>query len=300
MDPEGRERKLTPTTETQATPPAKPRTIQIEVPIGEIVEDRSIQVRGQVFPERVEAYRKIIKEHGVMDRIDLFCEDPTIARSKAPFFIADGFHRIAAYRLEGIDSIPARLHVGTKSEAIWYALQKNGRHGVPLTNAEKRNAANLAVLDPIIGNMTDKQISQRIGCSATLVAQARRGETKQQTVSKAKERQKQKIEKESAAPRSVTTKERKPLDITPTKSQILRQTQDYLTNDVVDEADLLKLMEGPHEEYRWVKKPGEVTTLVVVGKSGRVQARTEVLVKEITLDTITLRYEGDGKVTVEP
>jgi len=96
----------------------------------------------------------------------------------------------------------------------------------------------------------------------------------------------------------VTAREREEPDDRPTKAMILRQIQDYLTNDVVDEAEVVKLMEGPKAAWQWSAKPGMIAALKVVGKSGRVQLETNVVVKEISEDEIILKYEGDGKVGV--
>ena len=58
-------------------------------------------------------------------------------------------------------------------------------------------------------------------------------------------------------------------------------------------------MESPGGEWKWVKKAGEVAALKIVGKTGRAQVQCNVVVKEIALDAITLKYEGEGKVVIQ-
>lgn len=70
-----------------------------------------------------------------------------------------------------------------------------------------------------------------------------------------------------------------------------------MNDGVVDEQDVLALFDSKEAEYRWVPKTGGRTTLKVVGKSGREQICVPVIVKEVLVDEICLKYE-DGRVEV--
>jgi ParB-like chromosome segregation protein Spo0J len=282
---------MTPT--TTETPAAEP-VIRKLVPLDRITLDPSLQVRGGLDPAKVAEYQEIIREHGFMDPCDVFYEDPITAETK--FYAADGFHRVQAYHLNGVDKIPCNLRVGTHPDALKFTLRKNGHHGVPMTNAQKRHAAEMAVLDPVVGEMPDKDIARMIGCSASLVNAARRGETPKQATSQKKAKSKR--ETESTAPRSATAKERKPVDVKPTTATILRQIRSWNDDSMVDEQEIVALFEDKNGAYRFLPKDGGVCKVLVVGKSGKAMANFEAIIKKVEFDSITVKYEGGGKVVV--
>lgn len=277
------------------------------VPLFRITADPALQVRGRIDPAKVEEYRALIKEHTYMDPMDLFYQDPL--GPDTVFAIADGFHRLAAYTAEEYAKVPARLRLGTRSDALQFGLKKNGHHGAAMTNTEKRHAASIAVADPVVGEMTDLAIAKLIGCSSSLVGDARRGETAAQKTEKRTARDEKKYapgpaaskgkqETESPAPPAAKARERKPTDPRPTMAQILKQIETYINTDVVDEVDVIGLMQSKECEYRFMPKSGMPVQLRVVGKSGRVQVECEVIVKTLGMDGVVLRLE-QGKLTLE-
>jgi len=298
---------------------AEPITAQIEIPkvpkVGDIIakkiatadkitRDHITQIRGRIDSSKVKEYEVIIREQGEMDPLDVFTDGS--ATDKPVFYLADGWHRMDAYAAAGVEKFKIHIRLGSKSDAIRFALQRNGRHGAQMTNTEKRHAAETAVQDPEIGNSTDKEIAALIGCSPSLVSEARRGITRDVKRKKRKDVEVEshhrsapgtassgKRETESPAPKSATARERTPADTRPTKAMILKQISDYLIHDVIDEEDLIKLMESKDSEYKWVKKAGTLTTLRVVGKSGREQINIPVVVKNFGLDLVEFRNEGE-------
>ena len=263
------------------------------VPIEQIDANFDNHIRVAVDPKVVKEYRGIIKEHEHMDPVDVFRSGPQ------RFDLADGWHRLDAYKQEGRTEIPATIWEGSHSDALKMAITKTCHIGARATNADKRRAATMAVNDPVLGELPDAKIAKAIGVSTALVGACRRGETTQQATKKRKEKAAEKQETESAAPRPVTARQRKPIEgPTPTKARLLREIDDYLANDVLEEADLLKLMDGKDGEWKWVKKPGEKLILRVVGSSGREQIAIDAVVKEVTMDCITLRCL-DGKVSYQ-
>jgi ParB-like chromosome segregation protein Spo0J len=274
--------------------------------------DHSLQVRGGIDPAKVDRYRKIMKDNGedgkvgTMDPITVFYET-----DDGPRWIADGFHRIDAALAEKAETIPTVYRQGTKSRALRFALGENGHHGAPMTNAEKRHAAEMAVLDADLGEMKDKDLARLVGCSQSLIADARRGETPEVKTEKSKKRADKKNvgtaaspasgkqDDESPAPREATARERTPKDVKPTKAAILKQIQSWIDLDQVDEAEVVELFNTAEYAYYFMGRPGQTVTLKVVGKNNRAQVETEVVVKEVSLSKVTFRYEGDGKLAVQ-
>ena len=263
--------------------------------LSRLVKDRDIQIRTKIEPIKVREYEEIISEHGHMAPLDVFV--PSLDEiGTAPLLLADGFHRSSAYENLGKDKAPMEFHVGGKSEALRFAIAKNARNGLPLTNADKRRAADLAVADPVMGKMTDSAIAKLIGTSVTLVNNCRRGITPQARRERTKAENSERSsrsEKESSAPKSAVARERKTdLSSRPTKAGLLRQIEEWIRQDVLDEADVVKLFEAPKQAYAWLPKAGEITTCKLVNKSGRELLTAEVVVKSLKPDLVVFRFEG--------
>lgn len=60
------------------------------------------------------------------------------------YYLADGFHRVAAAKRAECTKIKAEVHEGTYKAALKYALGANAKHGLRRTNADKRNAMEIA------------------------------------------------------------------------------------------------------------------------------------------------------------
>lgn len=91
-----------------------------------IVVDPSIDVRASVNKGTVEQYAERLDE---LPPVVLFGT-----------LLADGFHRVAAAKKLGRDSIRAEVKRGGRDEAMVYAASANTTHGVPLTQKERRAA----------------------------------------------------------------------------------------------------------------------------------------------------------------
>ncbi len=60
-------------------------------------------------------------------------------------WLADGFHRYLAARRNNAGTIAAEVHPGGRSDALTHALGANATNGVYRTNADKRNAVEIAL-----------------------------------------------------------------------------------------------------------------------------------------------------------
>ena len=262
------------------------------VPISKIVLDPSIQVRVQIDPKEVKAQEALIQEHGSVDGIVLYYQNDPLTD---PLLLSDGFHRLEAYRNLGHTEVRAILRKGDKSDALKYAIVNNCHHGARMTNADKRRAAELAVVDEKIGELEDKVIARMIGISVSLVAEVRRGETKETKRRKVAER---KQRKESSGPVPVVAHVRNAEEKRPTKAMRLAQVREDLRLDVIEEADLVGLMETKSAAYYFLPKSGEKIALKIIGKTGRPMVELPVLiVKDWKCEQIILKLE-DGKVGI--
>lgn len=81
------------------------------------------------------------------DEMDRGAEFPpiTVYFDGADYWLADGFHRyLATKRLER-PTIQAEVHPGGRGDALLHALGANATNGVVRTNADKRNAVEIAL-----------------------------------------------------------------------------------------------------------------------------------------------------------
>lgn len=62
-------------------------------------------------------------------------------------WLADGFHRYFGAKAAGLTSIHENITPGTRREAVLHSLGANGTHGLPRTNADKRNAVTTMIED---------------------------------------------------------------------------------------------------------------------------------------------------------
>lgn len=287
-----------PAQEQPEKPPssASSKVLHRMMPIDRIADDQRFQVRGGIQASRVKEYEAIIREFGSMDPLDVFYiyegDPPSKIPSDAKFNVADGFHRLEAYRACEVVSIPCAIKIGTETDALKAALKKNGHHGVPMNQAEKRHACDMAVVNPEIGNLPDVEIAKMIGCSPSLVGICRRGETKEQTTGKAKTRQRKAASAEQEPkPVPVSAHNRKAPNTPPTKAALLKQIDDWVSRDMIDEADVIGIFNSKDAAYAWTRTTGHYINLRVVGKSGREQVSVKVVLKSIGLEEIVFKSE---------
>ena len=91
------------------------------------------------------------------------------------YWIADGWHRLMAHEHSGCLTISAEVKLGGERDALQYALSANSAHGLPRTNADKRNAVEIALADPEWSKLSTREIADLCAVSHNLVAEIRRG-----------------------------------------------------------------------------------------------------------------------------
>ena len=69
------------------------------------------------------------------------------ARSSESVRLADGFHRVLATCMAGLTEIAADVRVGSQRDAFLYGISANSTHGLARTNADKRKAVALLLVD---------------------------------------------------------------------------------------------------------------------------------------------------------
>ena len=96
------------------------------------------QARVQTSDEAVASYADEMTQGTVFPPIDVYFDGAT-------YWLADGFHRFLAAKRNQLPTILAAVQPGGRTDALRHALGANATNGVYRTNADKRNAAEIAL-----------------------------------------------------------------------------------------------------------------------------------------------------------
>ena len=89
------------------------------------------------------------------------------------YWLADGFHRLAAWAKIGRTDIPAEIRQGDRRRAILHSVAANAAHGLRRTNEDKRRAVLTLLEDPEWSQWSNREIARRCAVSDHLVADVR-------------------------------------------------------------------------------------------------------------------------------
>ena len=96
------------------------------------------QARVQTTDEAVESYAEEMMQGTVFPPIEVYFDGAT-------YWLADGFHRYLATKRNARPTILAAVQPGGRTDALRHALGANATNGVYRSNADKRNAAEIAL-----------------------------------------------------------------------------------------------------------------------------------------------------------
>jgi ParB-like chromosome segregation protein Spo0J len=130
----------------------------VELPIASIRLDRTIQQRaGGVSNAVLNDYALSIGEWIHRVPVTVY-RDPSGA-----CVLADGFHRVAAAKLAGLQHIHCTVLVGGYREALLFACGANATHGARRTAADKRRAVETLLHDAEWCQWSNRRIAEQIG-----------------------------------------------------------------------------------------------------------------------------------------
>ncbi|HEY0946937.1 MAG TPA: ParB/RepB/Spo0J family partition protein [Opitutaceae bacterium] len=96
------------------------------------------QTRAATNEDAIESYAEAMTDGVEFPPITVFFDGAT-------YWLADGFHRYLAAKRNGLPAIRAEVQPGGRVEALRFALGANATNGVHRTNADKRNAVEIAL-----------------------------------------------------------------------------------------------------------------------------------------------------------
>ena len=155
---------------TSASSPRLPPDSAVGGPVREVlsldrlVTDAGTQVRSAIDDDVVDEYVQALADGAEFPAVVVF-------RADGAEMLADGFHRVFAYRKAGRSEVPADVYHGTREDALWFALGANRAHGQRLTGADKRRAIELAYR--AWPDLSQVRIAAQVGCAQQYVSRVR-------------------------------------------------------------------------------------------------------------------------------
>ena len=128
--------------------------------------DADVQPRLALSEAHIREYAALLQEGHQLGTIVVF-------QDGLDYYLADGFHRVAAAKSIGLEELPAEIRVGTKRDAIFYACAAN-KHGKPLSNVDKQRVVLHLLEDAEWGQWSDREIARHCGVGHALVSRLRR------------------------------------------------------------------------------------------------------------------------------
>lgn len=133
------------------------------VPVAGINRAGGTQVRESTSDAKVTEYAEAINGGAAFPPIVVFFDGET-------YWLADGFHRIAACEKAGATEVMAEVREGGREDALWFALSANKRHGLPMSVEDKRKAVRLLLSVEKWQSMSNRAIADHLGISNHTVA----------------------------------------------------------------------------------------------------------------------------------
>jgi phage N-6-adenine-methyltransferase len=120
--------------------------------------DGGTQMREAIDEATVQQYAEHLEDGDEFPAIVVFYDGDE-------YWLADGFHRVAAYQRAGYGEAPADVRSGQRIDALRYALKANATNGKPRTPGDMRRAYEAAVHNGLCGAGDRKAVHELLGCS---------------------------------------------------------------------------------------------------------------------------------------
>jgi hypothetical protein len=134
----------------------------VELPLGRIKVDPSIQSRTKTHPGYVQEFGEAMVGGAVFPPVVVFFDGKT-------YWLADGFHRHAGAAMVGIAKLRAEIRRGSRRDAVFHSAGANIKFSIPRTPGDVKRAVYLLFEDPECWGWTDRRIGDHCGVSGHTV-----------------------------------------------------------------------------------------------------------------------------------
>jgi len=141
-------------------------TVKGGVEIARIRTDGGTQSRAVINEAVVREYVDAVVSGAELPPVEVYYDG-------ADYWLADGFHRVAAYRQMRYETIPADVKQGTRRDAVLRSVGANSAHGLRRTNADKRRAVMLLLEDEEWSSWSNREIARQCNVDRRFVDRLR-------------------------------------------------------------------------------------------------------------------------------
>lgn len=137
------------------------------IPVSKIRTDGGTQSRAAINEATVDEYAEALADpETVFPPVVVYYDG-------RDHWLADGFHRVAAWERVGRVEVPAEVRQGDRRRAILHSVAANSTHGLRRTNDDKRRAVMTLLEDDEWSKWSDRQIARQCGVSHEFVRKLR-------------------------------------------------------------------------------------------------------------------------------
>lgn len=136
------------------------------VQVDAIRTDGGTQSRAAMYGQVIDQYADMMKDGALFPDIVVFFDGKV-------YWLADGFHRLAARKTAGFKEINCDVRQGTQRDAVLHSVGANATHGLMPTTMDKRKAVETLLKDEDWGKWSDREIARRAGVDGKTVARYR-------------------------------------------------------------------------------------------------------------------------------
>lgn len=137
------------------------------------MEERIVEVAALFIREEVQV-RSIrydaVKDYAEAMKAGIILPPPDVFPSGSRYYPADGVHRVLGAQKAGLETMIVRVHEGGHREAVLFAVSANATNGIRRTNADKRKAVTILLMDEEWKTWTDHRIAEHCGVSQPMVS----------------------------------------------------------------------------------------------------------------------------------
>lgn len=130
--------------------------------IAKIRRDGGTQPRAALDEATIAEYAEAIQAGAEFPAVDVFFDGER-------YWLADGFHRVAAHERAGKHFVLATLRQGDRRAAVLFSTGVNAEHGLRRNNADKRRAVDVLLRDPEWGKWANREIARQCKVGEALV-----------------------------------------------------------------------------------------------------------------------------------
>lgn len=128
------------------------------IEIDKIRLDGGTQMREAIDAVTVATYAGVIEDGGAFPPVVVFYDG-------ADYWLADGFHRLAAHKEAGEQKIAADVRSGTRIDAVAYAMRANHDNGLPRKEGDYRRAYQAGVREGMFEPHDAAKVAEMVRCS---------------------------------------------------------------------------------------------------------------------------------------